>query len=112
MSESIHNSKKLIKSARKRTLRTMTANVNSFKNFSKLNMILMYMKDKMIDVAFLTEIKLDPDYNLILLDDYRIERVDRNQHGGGVAIVCHKSLSCSVVETSENKKANDTEYII
>ena len=35
--------------------------------------------------------------NELLLPDYQIHRLDRNRHGGGIALYTHNSLSCRVL---------------
>ena len=43
----------------------------------------------------ITEIKIDStiDNSHIEMDDYVVERNDRNRHGGGVAMYIHKSVN-------------------
>ena len=35
--------------------------------------------------------------NELLLPDYQVHRLDRNRHGGGIALYTHNSLSCRVL---------------
>ena len=51
------------------------------------------------DIICIVETWLSEDVtnNEILLPDYQVHRLDRNRHGGGIALYVHDSLSCKVL---------------
>ena len=60
-------------------------NINSLRH--KFVEIKELMTDKLIDLMFISETKLDSSFldGTLEAEGYRIERRDRNQHGGGIA---------------------------
>lgn len=70
-------------------LKIMQWNANSI--FPKLQEFILVLKEYDIDIACLSETKLNNSVYL-KIPGYKIYRVDRNRHGGGVAIV----IKCTI----------------
>ena len=51
------------------------------------------------DIICIVETWLSDDVmdNELLLPDYQVHRLDRNRHGGGIALYTHNSLLCRVL---------------
>jgi hypothetical protein len=73
----------------KNKLNLLNWNANSIKN--KKDELLHILNDFKIDIAFITETKLQANIKF-KLPGYQVYRKDRNTNGGGVAIVAKKSL--------------------
>jgi hypothetical protein len=67
-------------------------NINSVKNkFTEIHNIL---SEKLVDMLILSETKLDHSYNnnIYNFPGYKMERKDRNKHGGGILIYVRDDL--------------------
>ena len=75
-----------------------------------LDELRIFLNEQRPHIIGITETKIDSniDNSHIEIDDYVVERNDRNRHGGGVAMYIHKSVSYRLREDLSN---SDTESI-
>ena len=103
---------KLWDASLKKCSETATVNKTSFKvmalNISSLMLHLdelwVFISDNKTQIIGITETKIDSTIQNsdIEIDDYVIERNDRDKHGGGVALYIHKSINYRVREDIQN----------
>ena len=86
-----------------RNFTTAYININSIHN--KYDEIKELLSDKIVDLLFIAEIKLDKSFNdnLFQNDGYKLFRQDRNCHGGGIMAQVNIDFPSSRKENLESK---------
>ena len=72
----------------------MTWNANSISQHSIE--LLNFLENHNVDVACITETKLSPSKKFFL-KNYKIFRIDRNSHGGGVAVIVRCDIEVKAI---------------
>lgn len=82
------------RNSRPKQLKILNWNANGLR--AKVGELIHFLNKHKIDLAVLTETKLDPNFNL-KIRNYNIFRYDRNMRGGGVAILTKNCLPCKLL---------------
>ena len=75
-------------------------NINSLK--SKFDEMYELLNEKLVDLLFISETKLDSSYhdNLFEVQGYKLERRDRDLHGGGIAAFIRSDIPARRIKES------------
>ena len=78
--------------------------LNSFSLMPHLDELRIFLNEQRPHIIGITETKIDStiDNSHIEIDDYVVERNDRNNHGGDVAMYIHKSVNYRLREDLSN----------
>ena len=78
--------------------------LNIFSLIPHLDELRIFLNEQRPHIIGITETKIDSniDNSHIEIDDYVVERNDRNRHGEGVALYIHKSVSYRLREDLSN----------
>ena len=112
--ESLRESRKL----HPRNVTTAYININSIRN--KYDEIKELLSDKIVDLLFIAETKLDQSFNdnLFKTDGYKLFRRDRNCHDGGIMALVNIDFPSSRKGNLESEnisfevKINDKKWLI
>ena len=68
--------------------------LNIFSLMPHLDELRIFVREKDLIIISISETKIDSmiENSVIQIEDYVVERNDRNKHGGGVAMYIHKSI--------------------
>ena len=73
--------------------------LNIFSLMPHLDELRIFLNEQRPHIIGITETKIESN---IEIDDYVVERNDRNRHGGGVAMYIHKSVNYRLREDLSN----------